>query len=69
MTRGVKKQPVGLINSGGATLKQGLRRLGHDYQPSASPRLCANPWTLPDAQQTAGRRRHKPNQPDQNQLS
>jgi GxxExxY protein len=36
------KQPVGLlINFGGATLKEGLRRLVNDYQPSASPRLCA----------------------------
>jgi iron complex transport system substrate-binding protein len=37
------KQPVGLlINFGGATLKEGFRRLVNDYDPSASPRLCAN---------------------------
>jgi len=37
------KQPVGLlINFGGATLKEGIRRLVNDYNPSASPRLCAN---------------------------
>ncbi len=37
------RQPVGLlINFGGATLKEGFRRLVNDYQPSASPRLCAN---------------------------
>jgi GxxExxY protein len=37
------KQPVGLlINFGGATLKEGLRRLVNNYTPSASPRLCAN---------------------------
>jgi iron complex transport system substrate-binding protein len=37
------KQPVGLlINFGGATLKEGIRRLVNDYTPSASPRLCAN---------------------------
>jgi iron complex transport system substrate-binding protein len=36
-------QPVGLlINFGGATLKEGVRRLVNDYQPSASPRLRAN---------------------------
>lgn len=36
-------QPVGLlINFGGATLKEGLRRLVNDHNPSASPRLCAN---------------------------
>lgn len=35
-------QPVGLlINFGGATLKEGLRRLVNDHKPSASPRLCA----------------------------
>jgi iron complex transport system substrate-binding protein len=40
------KQPVGLlINFGGATLKEGIRRLVNDYQPSASLRLCANPIT------------------------
>ncbi len=38
------KQPVGLlINFGGETLKEGLRRLVNDYTPSAPPRLCANP--------------------------
>ncbi|WP_288410325.1 GxxExxY protein [uncultured Sphingomonas sp.] len=37
-------QPVGLlINFGGATLKEGLRRLVNNYHSSASPRLCANP--------------------------
>ena len=36
-------QPVGLlINFGGATLKEGFRRLVNDYHPSASLRLCAN---------------------------
>jgi iron complex transport system substrate-binding protein len=40
------KQPVGLlINFGGATLKEGFRRLVNDYRPSASLRLCANPIT------------------------
>jgi GxxExxY protein len=40
------KQPVGLlINFGGATLKEGFRRLVNDYHPSASLRLCANPIT------------------------
>ena len=34
------KQPVGLlINFGGATLKEGLKRVVNDYTPSASPRL------------------------------
>ena len=38
------RQPVGLlINFGGATLREGFRRLVNDYRPSASPRLCANP--------------------------
>jgi iron complex transport system substrate-binding protein len=37
------KQPVGLlINFGGATLKEGLRRVVNDYTPSASPRLRVN---------------------------
>ena len=37
------KQPFGLlINFGGATLKEGFRRLVNDYDPSASLRLCAN---------------------------
>ena len=36
-------QPVGLlINFGGATLKEGVRRLVNNYNPSAPPRLCAN---------------------------
>jgi GxxExxY protein len=35
-------QPLGLlINFGGATLKEGFRRLVNDYHPSASQRLCA----------------------------
>ena len=38
------KQPLGLlINFGGATLKEGFKRLVNDYDPSASLRLCANP--------------------------
>jgi iron complex transport system substrate-binding protein len=38
------KQPVGLlINFGGETLNEGLRRLVNDYIPSAPPRLRANP--------------------------
>ena len=37
------KQPLGLlINFGGATLKEGFKRLVNDYHPSASQRLCAN---------------------------
>ena len=37
------KQPLGLlINFGGATPKEGFKRLVNDYRPSASPRLCAN---------------------------
>ena len=37
------KQPLGLlINFGGATLKEGFKRLVNDYRPSASPRLRAN---------------------------
>ena len=37
------KQPLGLlINFGGATLKEGLRRIVNDYSPSASPRLRVN---------------------------
>jgi iron complex transport system substrate-binding protein len=37
------KQPLGLlVNFGGATLKEGFRRLVNDYDPSASLRLCAN---------------------------
>lgn len=40
------KQPVGLlINFGGATLKEGVRRLVNDYHPSASSRLRANQIT------------------------
>jgi iron complex transport system substrate-binding protein len=38
------KQPVGLlINFAGATLKEGLRRIVNNYDPSASLRLCVNP--------------------------
>ncbi len=37
------KQPLGLlVNFGGATLKEGFRRLVNDYDPSASLRLGAN---------------------------
>ena len=37
------QQPVGLlINFGGETLKEGLRRIVIDYRPSASPRLRVN---------------------------
>jgi iron complex transport system substrate-binding protein len=37
------KQPVGLlINFGGATLKEGLKRVVNDHVPSASPRLRVN---------------------------
>ncbi len=37
------RQPVGLlINFGGETLKEGLRRVVNDYRPSASPRLRVN---------------------------
>ena len=37
------KQPVGLlINFGGATLKEGFRRIVNDYEPSASSRLRVN---------------------------
>jgi GxxExxY protein len=44
------KQPVGLlINFGGATLKEGFRRLVNDYRPSASPRLRANQSRIPGA--------------------
>lgn len=33
------RQPVGLlINVGGATLKEGFKRIVNDYRPSASPR-------------------------------
>jgi len=36
-------RPVGLlINFGGATLKEGIRRLVNGYDPAASPRLSAN---------------------------
>lgn len=36
-------QSVGLlINFGGATLKEGVRRIVNDYKPSASPRLRVN---------------------------
>ncbi len=37
------KQPVGLlINFGGATLREGFRRLVNNHGPSAARRLCAN---------------------------
>lgn len=37
------EQPVGLlINFGGATLKEGVRRIVNDHRPSASPRLRVN---------------------------
>jgi GxxExxY protein len=37
------RQPVGLlINFGGATLKEGVRRIVSDHRPSASPRLRVN---------------------------
>ena len=37
------KQPVGLlINFGGETLKEGVRRIVNEYRPSASPRLRVN---------------------------
>ena len=37
------KQPVGLlINFGGETLKEGVRRIVNDYRHSASPRLRVN---------------------------
>ena len=37
------KQPVGLlINFGGETLKEGLRRIVNDYRPSAPSRLRVN---------------------------
>ena len=36
-------QPVGLlINFGGATLKEGIKRIVNDYRPSASSRLRVN---------------------------
>jgi iron complex transport system substrate-binding protein len=39
----ILKQPVGLlINFGGETLKEGVRRIVNDYRPSASPRLRVN---------------------------
>ena len=37
------KQPVGLLlNFGGETLREGIRRLVNKHEPSAPPRLCAN---------------------------
>ncbi|MCW0199655.1 GxxExxY protein [Sphingopyxis sp.] len=37
------RQSVGLvINFGGATLKEGVRRIVNDHKPSASPRLRVN---------------------------
>ena len=42
-------KPVGLlINFGGATLKEGVRRLVNNYEPSASPRLRANQLKNPN---------------------
>jgi iron complex transport system substrate-binding protein len=39
----ILKQPVGLlINFGGETLKEGVRRIVNDHRPSASPRLRVN---------------------------
>jgi len=39
-------QPVGLlVNFGGATLKEGVRRVVNDYRPSATPRLRVNQIT------------------------
>ena len=39
----MNKPPVGLlINFGGNTLKEGLRRVVNDLAPSASPRLRVN---------------------------
>jgi GxxExxY protein len=41
------RQPVGLlINFGGATLKEGVKRIVNDYRPSASPRLRVNQQEL-----------------------
>ena len=38
------KQPVGLLlNFGGETLREGIRRMVNDHRPSAPPRLRANP--------------------------
>ncbi|MBB5710869.1 GxxExxY protein [Sphingomonas xinjiangensis] len=38
------KQPVGLLlNFGGETLKEGIRRIVNNHTSSAPPRLCANP--------------------------
>jgi iron complex transport system substrate-binding protein len=37
------KQPVGLlINFGGETLREGIKRIVNDYRPSAPPRLRVN---------------------------
>ena len=37
------KKPLGLlINFGGATLKEGIRRMANEYKPVASPRRSAN---------------------------
>lgn len=39
----LSRQPVGLlINFGGATLKEGFRRIVNDHRPSASSRLRVN---------------------------
>jgi iron complex transport system substrate-binding protein len=41
------RQPVGLlINFGGETLKEGLKRVVNDYKPSAPPRLRVNQSTF-----------------------
>jgi iron complex transport system substrate-binding protein len=43
------RQPVGLlINFGGETLKEGLKRVVNDYKPSAPPRLRVNQSTFPE---------------------
>jgi len=40
------RQPVGLlINFGGATLKEGVRRIVNDHRPAAAPRLRVNQST------------------------
>jgi GxxExxY protein len=40
----LSQQPVGLLlNFGGETLKEGIRRIVNNHTPSAPPRLCANP--------------------------
>jgi iron complex transport system substrate-binding protein len=40
-------KPVGLLlNFGGATLREGVRRIVNDYTPSATPRLRVNQRTV-----------------------